>query len=427
MTTVKPAVFGPGSSVRRSEPARTRESRAIQTVRGSGVLPVVLLVLGCSVQGPRRPHADEEGVSRRGAFEKVVLLTGEIDAQDTVELTVPEVDSWDLKVTWLVVDGAKVETGDRVAALDKTSFARTLAQQRTEVAELRRALTLAEQDRALALLDRDHDVRMAMFALDKAKLQASAAQDLVAARDYQQRQLERRQAEEKLAEARATRARLQKTTALELVTARTKLEKAERGIANARRAIEKLTIRAPRSGIVSRALHPRTGRRLRVGDTIYPSQAVASMPDVRRLLVRARLMETDDRQVAVGMDTRIYFDGAPGRMARGTVTEVSALASDADPDSLRRAFDVTVALQTSGEGWARPGMSARVEVVALRLNDAHLVPRTKIRWRDGQAFAIEGSKDVAHPISIVACSAEACAVNEAPFAVGTRPKTPELK
>ena len=57
-----------------------------------------------------------------------MLLTGELDALNSVELSVPHTPSFRLSLQWLAEDGIAVKAGERVAEFDNSQLTSTLAE-----------------------------------------------------------------------------------------------------------------------------------------------------------------------------------------------------------------------------------------------------------------------------------------------------------
>ena len=76
------------------------------------------------------------------------------------------------------------------------------------------------------------------------------------------------------------------------------LEKARRELQTAENAINALTLRAPRDGIVVLKDHPWEGRKLKEGDGVFVGLTLALIPDPASMQVTASLADVDDRKVA---------------------------------------------------------------------------------------------------------------------------------
>ena len=70
--------------------------------------------------------------SKKGQFDIVVTTTGELQAENSTDISGPEftqsrnIRAMDIKITDLVPEGTEVKAGDYVATLDRTSFDNSL-------------------------------------------------------------------------------------------------------------------------------------------------------------------------------------------------------------------------------------------------------------------------------------------------------------
>ena len=107
---------------------------------GGGANPIVLsavaCLLACSGETANRGERAAERVriekARRGDLVDRVLVTGSLQAIQSVELRVPRTPVWELPIRWMAEDGASVKSGDRALEFDTSSFTRTLAEQRLQ-------------------------------------------------------------------------------------------------------------------------------------------------------------------------------------------------------------------------------------------------------------------------------------------------------
>jgi HlyD family secretion protein len=133
---------------------------------------------------------------------------------------------------------------------------------------------------------------------------------------------------------------------------------------------------------------------------------VVRMPDLQQIRVKAWLSDVDDGKVAAGMPARIFLDAYPDRALEGKILEIGAVAREASEKSLRRVFQVSVAMEAGPDARPRPGMSARVEVIADQRPEVVLVPRQALLVGEGAAVALAGGGRQA--ITLGPCNAEEC-------------------
>jgi HlyD family secretion protein len=192
----------------------------------------------------------------------------------------------------------------------------------------------------------------------------------------------RRQAISKLAQSRA---RLKSAEGQYQVQLRQRKDFSEQ--------LEKCMLRARKTGLVvygsgrDDMMYYGDQERIREGATVRERQAIITIPDMTRMAVIVKIHESYIKKVRKGQKVRITVDAFADKTLTGEVTKVGVL-----PDSMNRWMnpDLKVYLTTitidSMQDWIKPGMSAKVEILVNRLDDAVYVPVQAISPDDGKQF-----------------------------------------
>ena len=381
------------------------------------LLLCALIPVGCA--GPRAeagsgaaaPGGAAELVVRRGAVQPRLVLTGELVAGRSEDLTIPRTPSWQVQVRWLAEEGTRVAAGERVAELDNTQFTSELEEKRLAASQAADDLARTEAEAAATAEEKRFAVQQKQAEVDKARITAAIPEGLLAERERQDRQLALQKAEIELEKAKADLAAHHEASAADLAVQRVELEKSRREIAAAEQAIDALVLRAPRAGIVLAAEHPFEGRKVREGDGLWVGMPVVRIPDLASLEVEAALSDVDDGRVRPGMAAACALDAFPERPFQARVVEVAPIAREQDNRSLLRSFRVRLLLDGAARpGQMLPGMSVKVEVAEpAGPARALLAPRAglDLAARPPQARLADGS---AVPVRLGACDSAHCAV-----------------
>jgi multidrug efflux pump subunit AcrA (membrane-fusion protein) len=397
--------------------------------------PVLLLCLalaaplaGCSGEGahaeasgsggPSRDPSRGELVAHRGIFRQRLLLSGELEAERGEPLSVPRTNSFQLTIRWMAEDGALVKAGDRVVEFDNSQFASDLEEKRLAASDAGSELERTSAETRTNAADKQFAVEKAKTEVEKARIAAAVPKDLLALREYQDRQLALKRAETELAKAQEDLGAANRGSTSEVAVKKISLEKSRREIHNAEEAIDALTLRAPRAGMVLVGDHPWEGRKLQVGDSVWVGLTVATLPDLSSMRVAASLSDVDDGRIQPGMKVLCTLDAYPDRVFEGRVEDVSPVARESRRSPLLRYFPVRIKLDRSDSQRMRPGMSVRVEVLGPEVKNALLVPRAALDVSAGGARALLASGGTA-PVKLGACGALECVV-ESGLAEGTR-------
>jgi HlyD family secretion protein len=343
------------------------------------------VVVGCAAcRGePVRPAAGEPArvvTLARGAIADRQLMTGELRAASSIRLTVPRpinTDAWQLGIRWLAEDGAQVKAGDHVVEFDNSAFTAQLEEKRLGLLEAEMTLHGAQDLDAIATEQKVTELRQHQIALDRAAVHAGIPAELLAGREAQERELDRKRAEVAVDKAAHDLAAQREEAALDLRIKQIELDKARRAIEAAEKTIADLVLTAPRDGMIVIEDHPWLGRKIRLGDTVLPGMAVASVPDLTQAMeVHAELSDVDDGRVAVGLTGVCTLDAYPRDAMPCTVKDLTPVARTKGESSLRRSFAVVLGLDKPGDpARMRPGMSVKVELRPRTVSSVVVVPR----------------------------------------------------
>src|SRR5688572_33331410 len=97
----------------------------------------VPLILGCGCAGAVQGNGGDPAtaVVVRRTLEDTFLLTGELQAVRSEELTVPRLEGGRVQVKWVAEDGAEVQAGETVVELDNTQVAQSLEEKRLRLTQ----------------------------------------------------------------------------------------------------------------------------------------------------------------------------------------------------------------------------------------------------------------------------------------------------
>ena len=351
---------------------------------------------------------------RRGAFDSRLVLTGELVAENAVQLVVPNANIWPLQVRWLAEDGADVLAGEMIVEFDNSQLVSNLEQLEQTSIEARNGLASLRAEVQSQELEASLTVAQKKAQLETAQIDASVPEGLLAKKEYEERRLALRRIElefEQVEEALelqkiVSRARVQKQ--------RVALDKAVAAENQAREGIELLALRAPRDGVLLVGENRWEGRPFQAGDASRPGSTIASLPELSSMIVEAWLYDVDDGVVEVGTPVTATVDAFPGKRWDGRVVAIGSVAGEMSFRSLRRAFRVHIQLDDLDVAEMRPGMSVKA-VLESRHEDVLVIPRAALRWRmteNGlEAEAAHGAASW-RPVELGACGPQACVLRQ---------------
>src|SRR3990170_1801496 len=115
-------------------------------------------------------------------------------------------------------------------------------------------------------------------------------------------------------------------------------------------------------------------------DAVSLGAQAVGLADLSRMLVDVQISEVDIDQIGLGQEATLSFDAILGREYHGQVTEVDLVGVS---EQGVVSFKVTVELSDAEES-IKQGLTAAVNIVANKVEDALLVPNRAVRVVNGQ-------------------------------------------
>jgi len=145
------------------------------------------------------------------------------------------------------------------------------------------------------------------------------------------------------------------------------LKQTEALIAQTQSIIDKMTIKAPFSGILGL-------RYVSVGQYVNPGQSIISLYTIDPIYVDFTLPQNDLEKIKVGQEVEIHTDVDPNTTIKGTIKTISV-----DINSVSRNATVRAIVENKGY-LLKPGMFVKVNIVLPKIPNALVVPSLAITY-----------------------------------------------
>jgi len=293
--------------------------------------------------------------ARRQDLRETINANGEIQARTRVNVGT-SVTAEIMQIH--VKDGQWVKQGDLLVTLDQERFKQQLSQ-----AEL--GLRSSRQD-----LD-NADAAFVKQAASFKRQEALHRQGLLSSEDFQTAKLARDSAD------------------IHLQKAKVAVQQAQAQVALATDALSKTVIRAAMAGRIT-GLKAEKGETAISGQTSIAGAVLMVISDLSELLAEVKVGELDVVKLKPGLPAEVQVDAIPGKVFQGKVLEVATgvdRPSSGFPGQDAQNYKVRVLLAGRREELDafRPGMSARVAVLAQEVKQVLTVPLQAVQERDAKA------------------------------------------
>ena len=366
-----------------------------------------------------------------------VEMEGELAAVHSSEIGAPAVNEWEFKIVLMAPEGSEVKKGDPVLGFDTEKIQRLLDQKRAELKAVRATPILVpietERGQTVASMAKDgapvkagevlirfdpreaereaadgrDDLASARGKIDKARADGRKTEKgLFLERDLAQKELDRartfvlkdealysrhqivesvldRDLQEKKSGAAEKRLLVsEKLGAAGVSLGAIEVDKARLRLRQAEQSLGALTVKAPHDGffVLERGW---SGETIHVGNTVWPGQKVAEIPDLAELEARVFALEADAAGIKSGLGGRLVIEGRLETYGAHVVS-VQPVAQPRDRASPVKFFETKVSLERTDTRVMRPGQKVDVTIALEEMEDVIAIPRGALFEKDGR-------------------------------------------
>ena len=303
-----------------------------------------------------------------------VDVNGSLRAVDSDSMGPPGIPRvWNYKISMLAPEGSEVKEGDPILGFDVTELRRKLDK---EVASRDSAIKQVEKAKAEArVARRDAELALADARAQerKAKLKADVPAELVSAHEMGKSRLDLELSEKRVAflvrKGKSTRASSQANVA----RWEHERDRAEARVEQLQAAIERMAVKAPRSGTVIYETNWR-GEKKKVGDSCWRAETVMRVVSLEEMEGAGEVDEVDSSKIAVGQGVSLQLDAQPDAPLLGKIDSVSKVVQRQSPDTPLKVAKLDIQLSANERLRLRPGMRFRGRITTDQVEDALVVP-----------------------------------------------------
>lgn len=318
-----------------------------------------------------------------GRFVREVVATGTFKAVRATPIVAPVESGREQKIAVLAREGAILKAGDLVVEFDPWGAQKEAADGNADAAaaDARIAKSKAEGGKNARSLTLDREVTTSELA-------RAETFKLTDAQLFSRNQLIESALDRDLLTTKADVAGRKLDTSRKLSDAERALGEIESGkarvkVAMAEKSLRALRIVAPHDGLL--LLEKKwTGETAFVGDSVWPGQKIAEIPDLSELEGKVFVLEADAAGLKPGLSARLSIEGRPGQTHATKVTRVDALAKAREPQSPVKYFETILSLEKTLTEFMKPGQRVRAVIELEAADGVIAIPRGALFEKDGK-------------------------------------------
>jgi len=320
----------------------------------------------------------------RASFVRRVTAEGNLRAVKATRLAAPQTGGrmGPMKIAWLAPDGTQVKAGQVVVRFDPSDPEKQLRDGRADLESASAKLHAEAIKSSAAVAGRDTDAVLARDELDQTRKFQSKDQMIFSRNQIIESEINEQLAGAKQAHAEGTKQIERRLSRSNAAVIGVEHQKAQLAIAHAQAALKSMEIVAPSDGIFVLERNWR-GAMPRLGDSLWPGQAVAEIPILETMEASVYVLEVDGSGLAEHQPAEVVIEARPGRVFHGKIHLVDKLAQPRQPGSPVQYFGVAIALDQTDRDVMKPGQRVLATLV-LDQADALVVPRQAVADKDGK-------------------------------------------
>jgi len=320
----------------------------------------------------------------KAPFHIKVHATGQLQSAASFYIGCPTVERmYRYTISQMAPEGKAVNEGDMLLSFDARELMQQLQLKESEldtgVKELERMQLQEQQTREDTSLQLEGE----KVNRQKAVRKADYPEDLISTNESQKRKMELELADlqEKLAESRLANQISGMRSRIHIQESKVRLLKED--VDRLKRSIEKMSIQAPRPGIVVYTADW-DGKKKAEGDTSWMGENILELPDLNRMQMKAVILEVQAGRVKTGQKAEVRLDSNPDRVFKGVIISLGGVfrvKSDSQPAIV---FDALIDLSESDPGMMRPGMAAGVDITISSKENVLQVPEAALVYQENR-------------------------------------------
>jgi HlyD family secretion protein len=340
------------------------------------------------------PSAEPTFAVVRGDVVKKLVISGELTAARSIEISVPMIRSaFSTMVTYLAPEGALIRQGERVVEFDSSSLVSQKTEAERRLAEAKLKIDKQKADLEAQRCDLLNSAAQAESSLKVSDLYGKISKDLLPGNTYQQYQVNLDKAKLSLQKAKEQLANFETTYASQMALVEISRDQAEVDLKKIDNDLARLSVNAPQDGIVIYGDNWASNRKIQVGDNLFPRMPVVTIPDLTSMQVVGFVYDTELSSLAVGMRCEFGLDALPGNHRQGVIASITSVASRKGFATQQKVFRAVIQPDKVDLTVMKPGMTAHVEIAIKLAADTMTAPREYFGLDEGRRYYVMARKD----------------------------------
>ncbi len=325
----------------------------------------------------------------RGPFEVLVYSSGQLEAQNSENITVPQslrdrdIRIYEIKITDIIEEGTVVDSGDYVATLDQKAVEEVLTNAETDLETALAEYEDAKMDSNLTLSNFRDQIINAKEAVEEQQiiLEESVYESPSVIRKAE---MDLDKAKRKLNQEEGGYVLKERQAVAKVNRKKIELDQKRSRVQKLREVYESLVITAPKPGMVIYG-KDRMREKIKVGSTVSPwMPIIATLPDMSTMQSLTFVNEIDISKVKKGQKVSLGIDAIPEKKLEGEVVSVANIGQPM-PKGDAKVFEVKIRIFGDVDE-LKPAMTTSNVIETAAFQDTLFIPAEAVFENDSLQF-----------------------------------------
>jgi HlyD family secretion protein len=327
---------------------------------------------------------------KKGDFVRSLRLSGTVEAVQATTIATPRLAGQNLNtltIMRLVRPGQKVRPGDLLVEFDRQEQIRNSLDRQAELNDFEQQIRKRQSQEEAARAADDSTMMQAGSAASRARLEM-LKNEMLPKIQAEKNTLALEEAEARLKALKQTYDLKRQAAQADIRVIEIRRDRSSSAMRQAASNAERMEIKSPIEGIavIKTTWKGSNMAEIQEGDEVRTGLPIVDVVNPATMRVRARVNQTDVRELQIGHKVRVGLDAYPELTFWGTITQISPIGVQSSLSPKVRNFIVLISVSGGAHPNLMPDLTASLDVELARAPGALVVPRDAVGYDGQQAY-----------------------------------------
>ena len=327
---------------------------------------------------------------KKGDFVRTLRVSGTVEAVEATTIATPRLAGQNnntLTIMTLVRPGQRVRPGDLLVEFDRQEQIRNSLDRQAELNDFEQQIRKRQSQEEAARAADDSTMMQAGSTASRARLEM-LKNEMLPKIQAEKNTLALEEAEARLKALKQTYDLKRQAALADIRVLEIRRDRALNAMRQAASNADRMQIKSPIEGIavIKTTWKGSNMAEIQEGDEVRTGLPIVDVVNPATMRVRARVNQTDVRELQIGQKVRVGLDAYPELSFNGTVTQISPIGVQSSLSPKVRNFIVLVSVSGGAHPNLMPDLTASLDVELARAPGALVVPRDAVGFDGEQAY-----------------------------------------